>query len=317
MRLLKTQVICLANQIGGCGKTSSAVSMGAAFATLGYSVCLVDADPLCNLSMSFGINCDNLYREGKCTLADAFLKKKPAVEIKQDFEGRFPALLSLVPGNHGLSSSSVKLEAQLQGLIAGNEISSMDADDHRNEHRLRLRKSIESLRGVYDIVLIDTAPNLDFVMTAALVASDWFIIPVFPSGYDLSGLELLLRTVERVRARFNPELRLAGVLLGNYDRNTKLDCQIHDLLKKQFTEQSVFQTTIGRSVRYREATFGMVTVFEMPEAAPQAEQYLALVKEMINRGAKGIVGQTANPLPSVADLSRLAAQEEVQGVVNG
>src|SRR6185503_20876497 len=98
--------------------------------------------------------------------------------------------------------------------------------DIRREQRFRLRKSLDSLRGLHDVIIIDTPPNLDFLMTTALVAADWFIIPVFPSGYDLSGLTTLTVTVEKVRSRYNPTLRLAGVLLGNYDRSASLDRQI-------------------------------------------------------------------------------------------
>src|SRR5580704_3399238 len=103
----------------------------------------------------------------------------------------------------------------------------------RSEQRLRLKRSLDSLRGKRDVVVIDTPPSLDFLMVSTLVAADWFIIPVFPSGYDLRGLELLMKTVKKVRERFNPELRLAGVLLGNYDRTATLDKQIHDMLRQQ------------------------------------------------------------------------------------
>ena len=306
MRFQKTQILSLVNQKGGCGKTSSTVSIGAAFAKLGYSVCLVDTDPQCNLSHSFKVEPEDLVREGRFTLADAFLLKRAAADIKVDFPDRFPALLSLLPGHRGLSSVSNRLEAQLQAAIANGELSALDADDVRNEHRARLGKALDSLRGTYDVVILDTPPNLDFLMTSALIASDWFIIPCFPSEYDLSGLETLIRTVNKVRERFKPDLRLAGVLLGNYDRSATLDRQIHELLKKRFGREIVFQSTIARSVRFREATFMQKTIFEHPDGSAHAQQYLDLVQEMINRGAKGIVGQTVNPLPNVSDLVRVA-----------
>src|SRR5262245_62199232 len=102
-------------------------------------------------------------------------------------------------------------------------------------------------------VLLDTAPSLDFVMTSAPIAADWFIIPVFPSGYDLAGLQTLMRTVNKIREKYNPSLHLAGVLLGNYDRLATLDRDIYALLKSRFGSNVVFEPVIGRSVKNREA----------------------------------------------------------------
>lgn len=303
VRFRKTQVVALVNQKGGCGKTSSTISIGAAFAMLGHKTCIVDTDPQCNATETFGVKPELLAKEGKFTLADAYLTKKPASEMLVDFEGRFDRNLFLISGNRGLSSVYPRLEADLQRMIANEEASPLDADDIRSEHRLRLRRSLDSLRSGFDLVLIDTPPNLDFLMTTALIAADWFIIPVFPSGYDLSGLETLTRTVDKVRQRYNPTLRLAGVLLGNYDRSTSLDREIHSLLKKKFGEQLVFRTTIGRSVRHRESTVMQTTIFEHPEGQPQAEQFLELVREMMSRSAQGA---TVMPLPDVNALGSVA-----------
>lgn len=303
MKFPKTQVLAFVNQKGGCGKTSSTISVGAAFANLGFKTCIVDTDPQCNATETFGVELDQLANEGKFTLADVYLTKKPASDVLVDFGDRFGGNLCLIPGNRGLSSVYARLESDLQRMIASEEASPLDADDVRSEYRLRLRKSIDSLRNNFDLVLIDTPPNLDFLMTTALIAADWFIIPVFPSAYDLNGLSTLTRTVEKVRSRYNPILKLAGVLLGNYDRSASLDRQIHDLLKKKFGEQLVFKTAIGRSVRHREATLYHQTIFEHPEGGPQAEQYLELVREMLSRGAKGA---SVMPLPEEEALGRVA-----------
>jgi chromosome partitioning protein len=142
-------------------------------------------------------------------------------------------------------------------------------------------------------------------MTTALVAADWFIIPVFPSGYDLQGLEVLTRTINKIREKYNPNLKLAGVLLGNYDKSAKLDSQIHDFLTGKFGDQAVFQTTIGRSVRMRELTVTGRTVFEHEPAKVQADQFLNLVKEMINRASKG--QNTLNPLPKLEEVVEQAS----------
>jgi chromosome partitioning protein len=243
--------------------------------------------------------------EGKFTLADAYLKKRAAADMELDFGERFDGRLTLLPGNKGLSSVPLKLESELQIAIADGERTTLDADEMRSEQRLRLRRSLDALRGKRDFVIIDTPPSLDFLMISALVAADWFIIPVFPSGYDLKGLELLMRTVSKVKERYNPGLRLAGVLLGNYDRTALLDRDIHQMLKRRFGEEVVFNTTIGRSVRMRDATVRGVTVFELPEAQAQSQQFVTLIQEMLNRGTKR-KDQTANPLPDEGVLRRIA-----------
>ncbi len=312
MRFRETQVIVFANQKGGCGKTSSTISTAAAFASLGYSACVVDTDPQCNSTDNLGVDPDETLRGGKFTLADAYLNRVPAHRIAVTADGR----IAVVPGHRALSSVSARLEKEVLELLADENSSDLDGEDLRRDHRMRLRKSIDTLRGHFDVVLIDTPPNLDFLMTSALIAADWYVVPVFPSGYDLKGLEVLTRTIDKVRKAYNPRLNLAGVLLGNFDRTATLDRQIHELLRSRFTPALVFATTIARSVRYREATMGRITIFEHPEGKEQAGQFQALVKEMINRGAKGAFGATLNPLPDIRTVEQVIGEEPAE-VANG
>ena len=283
MQLRRTEIIVLANQKGGCGKSTAAVSLGAGFARAGYSVCVVDVDPQCNATDTFGISRDELAKSGMYTVADAYLAKKPASEIELGFSDRFESRLTVVPSHRGLGSVSHRLDAQLQATIVNDNYSELDADDMKNEYRQRLKNSLDALRNLHDIVLIDTPPDLGFLMTTALIAADWYMIPVFPSGYDLKGLETLTRTVEKVQKRYNPRLRLLGVLLGNYDTRAKLDNDIHRMLAKKFGEELVFQTTINRSVRHREAPVYSRTIFEHAPGELAAEQFLALTHEVLTR----------------------------------
>jgi chromosome partitioning protein len=115
-----------------------------------------------------------------------------------------------------------------------------------------------------------------------------------------------MRTVNKVRERYNPELRLAGVLLGNYDRTATLDLEIHQMLKSRFGEEVVFETTIGRSVRMRDATVRGVTIFEMPEANAQAQQFVTLIQEMLNRGSKRPDQTLKNPLPTLEVFQKVS-----------
>lgn len=283
MRFQRTHVIVLANQKGGCGKTTTAVSLSAGLAHEGYSVCLVDTDPQCNATDTFGISRDDLAKAGHFTVADAYLAKKAAREVALGFGERFQDRLSLVSGHRGLGTVSHRLEAHLQATLSNENYSELDADDLKNEHRQRLKNSLDSLRGIHDVVVIDTPPELGFLMTSSLIAADWFIIPVFPSGYDLKGLETLTRTVEKVQKRYNPRLRLLGVLIGNFDARTKLDSDVQRILARDFGEQLVFRTTIHRAVKHREATVYGQTILERAPGEQAAEQFLSLTREVITR----------------------------------
>ena len=283
MRFQRTHVIVLANQKGGCGKTTTAVSLAAGLAHEGYSVCLVDTDPQCNATDTFGINRDELAKAGRFSVADAYLAKKPAREIELGFGDRFQERLTLVTGHRGLGTLPHRLDAQLQATVTNENYSELDSDDLKNEHRQRLKNSLDSLRGIHDVVIIDTPPELGFLMTSSLIAADWFIIPVFPSGYDLKGLETLTRTVEKVQKRYNPRLRLFGVLIGNFDARTKLDSDIQRILARDFGEQLVFQTTIHRAVKHREATVYGQTILERAPGEQASEQFLALTREVVDR----------------------------------
>jgi chromosome partitioning protein len=309
MRFKETQVIALANQKGGCGKTTSSISIAAAFNQLGYSVAIVDTDPQCNATQSFGIDPEKLFDDGKLSLLDAFLSKRAAIDIQLGFESeRFDDRLFVVPGNSQLGEVGFHLELEAIGMTRFKR-AEIDIDQIKDEHRNRLRESIKSLRGVHDVVIIDTPPNLGFLMTSALVAADWFIIPVFPSKYDLAGLESLTHTINAIRTKYNPGLKLAGVLLGNFDKTTKLDKGIYQLLSDKFGETALFQTTIGRGVKMKEMVFYNKTIFEYADTAAQANDFLALVKEMMSRAMKG--EQTLRPLP---DLEKVIETSETSGV---
>ncbi|MEZ5404524.1 MAG: ParA family protein [Bryobacteraceae bacterium] len=279
----KTTVVAMTNQKGGCGKTTTTVSLAAGLASLGQRVVVIDTDPQCNATDSFGLDRDDLLADGYFTIADAFLARRPLSEIVVHFRERFEERLFLAPGHRGLSSLPQRLEAELQEALTQQGASSLDADEIRQEQRLRLKQSIASLRGLVDVVLIDTPPDLGFVMTTSLVAADYYLIPVFPSGYDLKGLETLLATTEKVRARLNPDLRLLGVVLGNVDSSARLDADIREMLRSKFGGEQVFRTVISRSVKHREAPVYGRTIFEHAPGTPSASQFGELSREFLER----------------------------------
>lgn len=300
MRFQKTQIIAVANQKGGCGKTTASVSLAAAFATLGYETCVVDIDPQCNSSETFSINPDALAEKGQFTVADAYLAERKASEIALRYEPAFDGKLSIVPGSRGLSSVYPLLtERMFQNIYEaggkGNQI--------RAEDLCLLQRSLNSLRGVVDVVVIDTPPTLDFLTSTALIAADWIIVPVFPSGYDLSGLQFLLNNVDVYRSRFNPGLRLAGILLGAVDKTTVLHRDIYQKLIDSFGKDIVFRTTIARTVKFQEAATRQLTIFDHPEGNRLIENFIELAKELLSRSASSA---SMTPLPGVEELRRAA-----------
>jgi chromosome partitioning protein len=309
MKFKETQIITLTNQKGGCGKTTSAISIAAAFRELGYKVAIVDCDPQCNTTTSFGVNPEELFLKNRLSLLDAFLNKRTAADIKIEFPvERFDDRLSLLPGNKQIGEVGTHLEMEAFMATRFNR-PEIDQDAIKDEQRSRLKQSLASLRGIYDVVLIDTPPNLGFLMTSALVAADWFIIPVFASEYDLVGLEDLTVTINKIRQKYNSGLQLAGVLQGNFDKRTNLDRQVNAMLKKKFTPEAVFETVISRSVKLREMTFSHQTVFEFPDTKQLADDYLSLAKEMINRAMRG--KELLKPLPNLEHVIEHARSSKI------
>lgn len=276
----RAQVIVMANQKGGCGKTTTAVNLAAGFAKEGYSTCLVDIDSQCNCSGTFGIVPEELKQDGRLTIADAFLAKKPASSIEIDFGERFNERLSLVPGHRALDQVEAQLEADLKKTRISEELSPFDEDDLREENRNRLRKSLSSIIHKHDFIIIDTPPRLGFELTSALIASDWYVIPASPSLYDVDGLKRLTETVRKIKQRANPKLNLLSVVLGRFRQNTILHQEVRDKLKGSFPD-TLCDAVISESVRYGETTFRKQTIFELESGANQALQFEALAKEIL------------------------------------
>ena len=276
----KTQTIVLANQKGGCGKTTTAVQLATGLALEGYRTCLVDIDGQCNASMALGLDPEQLKRDTQPTVLDVYLKKRPAAQIAvpvraDAFEGRLLA----VPGYTAMAAVHPSLEADLKRESLTDGLSPEDEDDRRVDHRDRLRKSLESLHDDCDFIIIDTPPDLGFLLSTALRAGDWFIIPVLPAEFELKGMQRLIETAKKVRARSNPELRLLRILVGAYDKSTVLDAEIYSKLKRQFGAH-LSPVKVTRGVRLRESFSYHVSIYEHAPESDQAKQFRAFVREV-------------------------------------
>ncbi len=253
-----TKVFALANQKGGVGKTTTAVNVGACLAQDGKRVLLVDADPQANATSSLGIDKHQVHR----SIYDALINKTPLDTITV-----LTTLLhlDLVPSSPALAGAEVELVAL-----------------ERREYLLH--NALNTIRGRYDYILIDTPPSLGLLTLNALTAAhSGVIIPVQCEYLALEGLTELMRTIELVQTRLNPMARIAGVVLTMFDARTNLAQQVVEEVRRHFGSL-VFETVVPRSVRLSEApSYGEPIVIYAPTSAGSLA-YRALTEELKTRG---------------------------------
>ena len=249
-------VIAIANQKGGVGKTTTAINLSAALARAGKKVLLVDLDPQANSSLTFlqheaiDLSIYDLLTDGQ-TSFDNVIKKTSI------------STLDVLPSRINLA----KLESKLIGEF--------DAP-------FRLKDKMDGVAAAYDYIVIDTPPALGLITVNALVASDYVIVPIQPSYFALEGTDDLLDTVEKVRARPNPNLKVLGVLITLLDKRTTLAKDIHERIKQVFGEK-VFDTVISKSVRLEESPAYKESIFTFAPNSTGAAEYTRLCEEVMQR----------------------------------
>ena len=239
---MSTRITAISNQKGGVAKTTSTVNLGVGLAREGKKVLLVDADPQGSLTVSMGIQNPDELTETLSTLMLAEMEDKP---IPPDFgiihhqEG-----VDLIPGNIDLSGVELSL------------VNTMSRE-------LVLRNVLNRLRSNYDYILIDCMPSLGLMNINALAAADSVIIPLQPQFLSTKGLNLLLRSIARVRKQINPRLRIDGILftMGDSRANNARDI-ISSLRSAVGDNIRVFKTEIPRSVRAAEAAENGKSIFK-------------------------------------------------------
>lgn len=260
------KVIALTNQKGGVGKTTTAVNLGVTLAQQGKKVLLIDADAQANLTMSLGYNRPDDLPVTLSTIMQDIIEDNP-IDVQKSILHHSEGV-DLLPSNIELSG----LEVRLINAISRESV---------------LKTCISEVRKNYDYVLVDCMPSLGMLTINALAAADSVVIPTQPHYLSAKGLELLLRSVSKVRRQINPPLRIDGILMTMVMPRTNISKEITATVRSAYGQKiKVFDTQIPHSIRAVEATAEGKNIFAYDKGGKVAAAYEQFGKEVAELGER-------------------------------
>lgn len=257
------EIIAIANQKGGVGKTTTTFNLGAALASQGKRVLLIDADPQGNLTTYMGWTEDELSVTLNDLLINTLNDRKNYFDscIKHHSEN-----LDLIPSDIQLSS----IEMTLVGAMS---------------REYTMRNSIKELKEKYDYILIDTQPALGMLTINALASADKVIIPLQPQYLAAKGMTQLLSTIIKIRQQINPNIKIDGIVLTIVDKRTNLTKDIYNQLQENYGSAiKIYDTQVPRAIKVAESTAHGKSIFTYDKKSKVAEAYSSLAKEVLIDG---------------------------------
>ncbi|MBR5046087.1 ParA family protein [Candidatus Saccharibacteria bacterium] len=256
---MSAKVICVTNQKGGVGKTTTAVNTCYFLSKDKKNTLLVDFDPQGNATSGLGVDKNDIKTLG-LTMTEVILG---TAKIEDAIRKTKYKHFDLAPATPELANAEV-------------EVTSMD------KKFVRLRDAINTVRDRYDFIVIDLPPSLSLLTVNGMIASDYLLLPVQTEFYALEGVAQLLESMKLVMKQANPNLRLLGVVATMYDRRTSLSAQVFKEIKKYFKDLT-FNTTIPRNIRLAEAPSHGVPVGAYDKFSKGAKAYKEFTKELEER----------------------------------
>jgi chromosome partitioning protein len=251
------RIIAMCNQKGGVGKTTTAINLASALAGYGRKVLVVDFDPQGALSAGLGVVAHDIK-----TIYDLMVEKD--LKVQDVILPTGVKNLDVIPANIDLSAA----EVQLVNEVAREQI---------------LARVLRPVTDNYDVVIIDCQPSLGLLTVNALTAAHGVLIPLNCEFFALRGVALLIETIEKVRDRLNPAIKLDGILATMYDPRTLHAREVVERLYEAFGDQ-VFDTIVHRTVKFPDATIAAVPITEFAPTSDAAEYYRTVARELVSRG---------------------------------